>query len=163
MRAYRHALLALVLLVCPLLRAELPNIGYVAWYYKDATVFKRIAEYFGGGERTARKVILRTDQSDRAGLYFVCRLDDGDVDAFPVGSKFVLEVVLPDSPREKVYDYPLPDPTPDYAEIWLGLTGKDVPKDSEPPVAWRIRVIGPDDAVLASRHSYLWSIEDPAS
>ncbi len=163
MRALRHALLALVFLACPLLKAEMPTIGYVAWYYKDANTFKRIAEFFGGGERTARKVILRTDPEQRTGLYFVCRLDDGDVSAFPAGSTFVLDLVTPDSPREKVYDYPLPEPAPDYEEIWLGVTGKDIPQFKEEPVAWRIQVKGPDGNVLATRHSYLWSVEEPAS
>lgn len=160
----RPALILLALVLgAGIVRAEYPKIDYVAWYYKDAHVFKRISEYFGGGERTARKVILRTDASERAGLYFVCRLNGGDVSAFPAKSAFVLELVTPDSPREKTYTFTLPNPAPDYQEIWLGLTGKDVPPGEEEPVAWRIQIKGPDGAVLNTYQSFLWSAKEPAS
>jgi hypothetical protein len=39
-----------------------------------AESFDRISEYFGGGENSARRIVLRSRSGDRAGYYFLVRL-----------------------------------------------------------------------------------------
>lgn len=136
------------------------EIEYVAWYYKGENAFKRIAEYFGYGEQTGNKVLLRTQPGERAGLYFVLHLSD-PADTLPGGSKFILSAVFPDSPSEKDFSFPLPESHTDYCVVWLGLTGKDVPMDEEAPVAWRIQITDGLGTILAEKASFLWRYEHP--
>lgn len=132
------------------------SIDYVAWYYKPEQAFKRIAEYFGSPELKGRKIILRTDPENRAGLYFVVHLDE-DADELPSGSSFEVSAVFPDSPKAKRFNFPLPEPTPGYRVVWIGLTGEDEPADDEAPVSWRVMIKGPQDEVITSKESFLWS------
>lgn len=132
------------------------SIDYVAWYYKPAQAFKRIAEYFGSHELTGRKIILRTDPEKRAGLYYVIHLD-ARADKLPQGSSFELAAIFPDSPKAKLFQFPLPDPIPGYRVVWIGLTGQDTPADEEAPVAWQILIKDKQGQVIATKQSFLWS------
>ncbi|WOO42709.1 hypothetical protein [Rubellicoccus peritrichatus] len=136
--------------------AEPFSIDYVAWYYKPAQSFQRIAEYFGTPELTGRKIILRSDPKNRGGLYFVVHIDE-DANELPKGSSFEVSAVFPDSPKAKLFKFPLPEPTPDHRVVWIGLTGDDEPADDEPPVSWLITIKGPQGEIIASKKSFLWS------
>lgn len=144
--------------ILPMKASAEMEIDYVSWYYKPEYVFKRIAEYFGAPEQTGSKILLRSQPGDRAGLYFVTHLSEG-AGVLPSGSAFVLAVIFPDSPRARTYRFPLPEPIPDYAVAWLGLTGADLPADEAPPVAWHLQIEGADGTVLADKKSYLWEYE----
>jgi len=135
------------------------TINNVVWYYKPEETFKRILEYFDGEERTGRKIILRTQDEPRRGLYFIVRISEF-VEDLPPGCAFAVDLIRPDQREASTTVFPLPEERTPHSEIWLGFTGKSEPPDESPPVAWRIRLLGPDGETVASRHSFLW--EKPA-
>lgn len=156
----RKAAATLLLFVASLsLAASAPQVDYVSWYYKPAQTFKRIAEHFGFPEQTGRKLILRSDPEQRQGLYFATHLD-GRISEYPVGTRAVLEIILPDSPRARTFTFTLPEPAPNYRVIWFGLTGKDEPADKKPPVAWHLTLQSASGETLAEKQSFLWSTQE---
>lgn len=125
--------------------------------WRDAGAFERISEYFGGEENTGRETVLRTQPETREGFYFLVRART----AQPVlQAKFELSVIRPDAPDVKVFTLSSPLPAKE-SVFQLGLTGADWPGGKEArPVAWQLRVLAADGAVLAVHKSYLW--EKPA-
>lgn len=132
-------------------------IDSVVWYYKPEQAFKRIGEYLDGEERTGRKLILRTqDEAPREGLYFVTRIDEF-ANNLPVGCWFEVDIIRPDMKKPVTKKFTLPESPESHREVWLGFTGDDVPTNNEPPVAWRVRMFGPDGQELSTYQSFLWS------
>ncbi|GHB99231.1 hypothetical protein GCM10007047_14260 [Cerasicoccus arenae] len=132
------------------------EIDSVVSYYKPEQAFKRIGEYLGGEEQTGRKIILRTQTSPRKGLYFVVRITEF-ADELPAGCFFEVDLLRPDKKRPVTKRFDLPANPKSHREIWLGFTGDDQPANDEPPVAWRVRMLGPDGQELSSYQSFLWS------
>lgn len=132
------------------------EIDSVVWYYKPEQAFKRIGEYLDGEERTGRKIILRTqDEAPRRGLYFIVRTDTF-ANELPVGCIFEVDIIQPDQKKTVTKQFTLPVNPKSHREIWLGFTGSDIPKGDEPPVAWRVRLLGPDGQELSAYESFLW-------
>jgi len=122
-----------------------------AW--RDATAFESIAEYFGGGEQTGGRIVLRTEPAVRSGFYFLVRVSNSG-DALP-GAHFALQVITPASAAPKTYAFPanLPHRSAVYQ---LGLTGAAWPDRKVHPVAWKLELLAADERVLASAQSFLW-------
>jgi len=138
-------------------RVEINN---VVWYYKPEKTFKRILEYIDGEERTGRKIILRTQPEPRAGLYFIVRISEY-IDELPPGCAFAVDLIRPDIREAQTTRFELPAKRTPHREIWLGFTGESEPPDESAPVAWQIRLLGPDGTTVARRHSFLWKMPDP--
>ncbi|MDR2845139.1 MAG: hypothetical protein LBV28_03495 [Puniceicoccales bacterium] len=133
--------------------------SYVFAQWHPAGDFQRISEYFTGRENTGGDIVVRTDNSNRAGLYFHVGLPLGT--RFPEGSQAVLEYVDGAHPEAFKRTFALPAmPTGPFAEIRLGLTGKDWPQRSVPVVAWRITITDNTGAVVVRSQSFLWSIRE---
>jgi hypothetical protein len=125
--------------------------------WQDASAFDRISEYFTGHENPGRRTILRTHPEARAGFYFLVRARNSG--AALTGATFNLQVIAPDSPDAKTYTFPAK--LSDGATVFqLGLTGADWPGPKTHPVAWQLRLLAADGAVLAKAQSFLW--EKPA-
>lgn len=125
--------------------------------WRKAESFVRISEYFGGEENTGRQTMLRSQSANRAGFYFLTRTRNRD--AAYAHAKFVLEIVTPDSPHAKTFEFSTK--VPEGSHVFnLGLTGTDWPNQKTQPVAWRLRLISADDVTLASQHSFLWGDSD---
>lgn len=125
--------------------------------WRNAESFIRISEYFGGEENTGRQTMLRSQSSDRAGFYFLTRTHNHA--AAYAHAKFVLEIITPDSPHPKTFEFSTTVPQGSHVYN-LGLTGSDWPDQKTQPVAWRLRLISTNDVELASQHSFLWSDSD---
>lgn len=132
------------------------TINNVVWYYKPEQAFKRIGEYFDGEERTGRKIILRTQEGPRRGLYFIVRMNEFAT-KLPVGSYFEVDLIQPDRKQPVTKRFDLSTESTPHREVWLGFTGEDIPPEDEPPVAWRVRLFGPEGHELADYPSFLWS------
>lgn len=151
-----------VLLLLGLLAAALPasaaelKIVRVFTGWREASSFKRIAEYFDGKEHTGGELVLRTHPDQRAGYYFLVRVNNPGA---PVDAKLVLHVVTPTASAPHTYTFAahLADRQ---TVLNLGLTGADWPDPKLNAVAWLLEVLGPDGQVLAREKSYLW--EKPA-
>lgn len=122
--------------------------------------FVRISEYFGGEENTGKETMLRTQPEDRTGFYFLTRTKNAG--ASLTGTKFVLEIIKPDSPLTKTYTFPAELPGGGHV-FNLGLTGKDWAGKEVQPVAWRLRLLDADEHEIASKQSFLWRLPDSAA
>ncbi len=125
--------------------------------WQEAESFDRIAEYFGGGERSGRQSVLRTRPAVREGYYFLVRIKS----AQPVpAAKFEVQVIRPDATEPKTFTFAAAVPAKETV-FQLGLTGPDWPGGAKVnPVAWKLAVLGADGQVLAEHKSFLW--EKPA-
>lgn len=156
------AIASLTWALAPALSADTPapmpevNIDSVVWYYKPEQTFKRIGEYFGGGERTGRRIILRTQPGPRAGLYFVVRTDQY-ADDLPPGCALAVDMIRHDQKKPVTEIFALPENPSSHREFWLGFIGDDMPADGEAPVAWRVRMLDPQGKTVANYDSFLWS------
>ena len=142
--------------------AEAADVSFVRVWpgWRDADSFDSISEYFTGKENTGRRLTLRTQPAERAGFYFLVRLTNtGPANAT---AKFRLQVILPDSPVTRTFDFPATLPAKS-AVFQLGLTGTDWPDAKIQPVAWKLELLGGDDAVLATEQSFLWSMPTPTA
>ncbi|MDR2863267.1 MAG: hypothetical protein LBV54_05275 [Puniceicoccales bacterium] len=140
-------------------RALIP-VSYVYVRWQGATDFKRISEYFTGREDTGGNLIVRTDPAIRAGLYFRVGMPFGF--QLPEHAKAVLEYVCDDAHAVSKHTFDLPAmPGGPFAEILLGVTGKNWPDRKRKLVAWRITLTGENDTVIACRQSFLWSMREP--
>jgi len=143
----------------PTVAAAESGVGIVRVFtgWRDAAAFKRISEYFDGKENTGGEILLRTNPAQRAGYYFLVRVDNQGV-ARPVTLSLVL--VTPTEPKPRMVTFPATLPA-GAAVLNLGLTGGDWPDAKATPVAWKLEVVAADGTVLATEKSYLW--EKPAA
>jgi len=121
--------------------------------YRPAESFDRISEYFGGGENSARRTVLRTRSDDRAGYYFLVRLINPG--AAQPGCSWQLRVVLPASAQPRAFAFPTGVPAGNNV-FELGLTGADWPNARTEPVAWKLVLQSADKRELVSQQSFLW-------
>jgi hypothetical protein len=146
-------ILALALLVTAPAFANDVSFVRVWPQWRNADAFDRIREYFGGEENDGREVVLRTHPDQRAGLYFLVRVNATE----PISSAhFILDVVRPDSPDAKRYTFPVSLPAKSHVAE-LGLTAADWPGGrTAHPVAWKLSLVDQTGRVLASQQSFLW-------
>jgi hypothetical protein len=126
--------------------------------WQNADYSERISEFFTGEENTSGQITLRSQPADRAGYYFLTRLDNNG--ASVTAAQIILEVIAPSSPRVITRTFPTALPAGSHA-YQIGLTGADWPDHKAHPVAWRLRVLDAGGRVLAEQKSFLW--EAPAT
>ena len=125
--------------------------------WRNADSFLRISEYLSGEENTGRQTVLRSQPDSRDGFYFLVRARTDD--AFYGETKFVLEVITPDSARPKVYEFSTAI-TKRSQVFNLGLTGSDWKGEDIHPVAWRLRLLNTAGDELATQQSFLWALPE---
>ncbi len=126
--------------------------------WHDAESFDRISEYFTEKENTGGRTVVRTHPDQRAGYYFLVRVDNSA--AAIEGAKFVVDVIAPDSADPKTFSFPAAIPTGGGA-FNLGLTGADWTNKRLRPVAWKLSLVGSDGKVLLEKQSFLWAKPTP--
>jgi len=158
-RLVRHLLPCVCLVSCLVTSARAAGITFArVWpQWHDAEAFDRISEYFTGKENTGSRQVLRTHAEERAGFYFLVRVDNSG--AALAGVKFVLHVITPGSTEEKTYEFPADVPAGG-AAFNLGLTGADWTNKRLRPVAWKLELVGPAGTAPVEQKSFLW--EKPA-
>ena len=122
--------------------------------WRDAASFHRISEYFTGKENTGGITVLRSHPDERAGFYWLVRLDNRGGPL--AGARFELQVITPTAPEAKTFAFPA-DLRAGSALYQLGLTGADWPDAKARPAAWRLRVRAADGTALAVKDSFLWA------
>lgn len=159
----RNLLLALLSLLCiscasnEKARVTEVNIVDIKPRYIDDESFKRVSEYLTGKENRGKRIIMRTDASQRDGFYFVLILDEKIRD-LPAGTYIEGEFYTPKSKDKQVHSFNLPAKLSRSKEIFIGLTGEDWISEDDVPAAWRFTIKSSNGDVLATRKSYLWSI-----
>ena len=147
---------ALIISATLSLRSFAADVEFVrVWpQWRSAESFERIGEYFGRAEQSGREVIARSQPAQRAGLYFLVRVNSAK--ALPA-AKFVVDVIRPDSPEPKTFTFPVSLPGRS-AVFQLGLTGSDWPDGRDVhPVAWRVSVVDEAGHPVATEQSFLWA------
>ncbi len=124
--------------------------------YMPAESFVRVSEYFNGKENTSGATVVRTQPASREGFYFNLRTKSDT--AFPQ-AWIELQVITPTSAEPRTESFAISLPTGSHLTRF-GLTGTDWPDAKARPVAWKIRLLGPDGAELATEQSFLWSKPD---
>ena len=125
--------------------------------WRDAESFERISEYFTGKENTGVQIVRRSQPESRSGFYFLTRIRNSG-DELPA-AKIVLSLIKPDSPRAKVFTFPVPIKSGEHV-FNLGLTGEDWASKKLHPVAWKLEVVSTDGTLLAVQKSFLWEKPD---
>ena len=122
---------------------------------------RSIYEVFTGKEFGHGRLILRTDQSDRSGLYFFVMFDTYRRNILK-GTLVKLYVQTVLSHIVYKFTYIVPENTTLLRELVLGITGKDSKKVCEKVQAWKIEVLSPEDKLITQQQSWLWSVENPS-
>lgn len=120
--------------------------------WKEAEDFTRLREYFGAAPDSDPRRVLRTSPDQRAGFYFLVRTRGPAVPA----AVLELAVLRPDGPEPVTHRFPAALRAGGEV-LELGLTGDAWPGGKRAqPVAWRLRVLGAGDRLLAEERSFLW-------
>ncbi len=129
---------------------------YTGW--RDAASFKRISEYFDGKENTHGEAVLRTHAEERAGFYFLVRVQNPG----PARTvRAMLHVITSANSRPTAYPFTTELKADSDTVFNLGLTGVDWTDPKGHPVAWKLDLTDADGQPLATEKSYLW--EKPAA
>jgi hypothetical protein len=155
LRPSLRALALLALLSASHLAASASEVNLVRVWpeYRAAESFTRIAEYFGGKEKTA-ELLVRSQPDNRAGYYFLARFETPVARA---GSILAIEYILPGEELARLQFFPVDLPAGSRA-VLAGLTGADWPAAKTEPTAWRLRLLSADGSELARQQSFLWSL-----
>jgi hypothetical protein len=141
----------LLILILPLAaQAVTIERAWAAW--REASHFDSLGEHFTGREVTGGEIVLRSTPAEREGFYLLLRVKD------PAGNRAVLEVIAPGAHTPVAYSWDLPASGKSSQVYQFGVTGADWPHAERLPMAWRIRILGEGDTVLAERASFLWSV-----
>jgi len=152
----RLLIVALLALTGPAGSLRAAEVSFVRVWpgWRPADSFKRISEYFDNQENDGGWIVARTRPKDRAGYYFLARVDHP---ATPLdGARFVLQVILPTDPVPRTYSFPVACPAGNHV-FDLGVTGADWAGKSVHPVAWRLDLVARDGRPLATQQSFLWA------
>lgn len=130
---------------------SLASIEYMEQRYFTEESFTRISEYFNGIEDPGHRIILRSEKGRKTGHYVSFEVTK----SYPV-AHFKLEVFAHGAKEPTDYQF-VPDAAIHPAKpIFLGLTGTDWLDKKEPPVAYKLSLVGKDGATLVSQRSFLW-------
>jgi len=156
----RRCLASIILVSLFTLSAVAANMEIVRVWpgYRAAESFDRISEYFGGGENSAHRTLLRTQSGDRAGFYFLVRLVNPG--AAQPGCSWQLQVILPTAVQPRTFAFTTGIPAGNIV-FELGLTGADWPNAKTEPVAWKLVLQSVDGHELVSQQSFLWDRAPP--
>jgi hypothetical protein len=121
--------------------------------WQDADSFQSFYEYRTGRELVGRWIILRSQQGERAGLYFQTRVKNpGDAVR---GATFVVRVISPNATDTRVFSFPT-EVLAGSQLFEIGLTGKDWAGARVFPIAWDIELHAADGRLLDRKSSFLW-------
>lgn len=151
-----HRTLSLGLALCCLgvsLTARAVEIVRVWPGFRPAESFETIGEFFGRGEYTGGRIVLRTQPEHRSGYYFLTRIREADA---ITGAIMRVQLIFPESPVAKSYARSVDIP-PGQSVLNFGITGTDWPGDKVKPVAWRVTLQRSDGTEIVSEQSFLWA------
>ena len=128
--------------------------------YMEHEEFLSIKEYLTGKETTKNRLIIRSTEGQRTGLYLILTLNE-KTSKLPVDTSIICEVYMPGKLNPDVFEFPLPkvNKLPNNKSILLGITGDDWPYSKDAiPTAWRITLIDSKENTLAEKSSQVWSL-----
>lgn len=147
-------LLTLSLALVSMAQAAAPKIVRVWAGHRTADEGERLVEFFGKPEPTGERTILRSQWDQRAGFFFLVRLE---APGLPAEAKlWRVRYLIPGSPKLRTKEFAL-NGLAGKKVFELGLTGIDWLDPKAQPTAWHIALVGAQGEVLVSEQSFLWS------
>tara|TARA_X000000368_G_scaffold207724_1_gene164051 strand:- start:510 stop:1013 length:504 start_codon:yes stop_codon:yes gene_type:complete len=140
-------------------RSEIQIISIIPEYIKHEE-FVSIKEYLTGKETTKNRLILRSIDRKRTGLYLTVSLNK-KVTHLPADTQIICEIFMPGELNAKIFEFPLPkvNHLPKTRHLLLGLTGKDWDyEDDALPTAWKITLVDSKERIIARKSSQVWSL-----
>lgn len=140
--------------------AENLQINSIIPKYMEHEEFLSIKEYLTGKETTKNRLIIRSSEGQRTGLYLILTLNE-KTSKLPVDTSIICEVYMPGKLNPDVFEFPLPkvNKLPNNKSILLGITGDDWPYSKDAiPTAWRITLMDSKENTLAEKSSQVWSL-----
>ena len=128
--------------------------------YMEHEEFLSIKEYLTGKETTKNRLIIRSTEGQRTGLYLILTLNE-KTSKLPVDTSIICEVYMPGKLNPDVFEFPLPkvNKLPNNKSILLGITGDDWPYSKDAiPTAWKITLMDSKENTLAEKSSQVWSL-----
>ena len=128
--------------------------------YMEHEEFLTIKEYLTGKETTKNRLIIRSTEGQRTGLYLILTLNE-KTSELPVDTSIICEVYMPGKLNPDVFEFPLPkvNKLPNNKSILLGITGDDWPYSKDAiPTAWKITLMDSKENTLAEKSSQVWSL-----
>ena len=128
--------------------------------YMEHEEFLSITEYLTGKETTKNRLIIRSTEGQRTGLYLILTLNE-KTSKLPVDTSIICEVYMPGKLNPDVFEFPLPkvNKLPNNKSMLLGITGDDWPYSKDAiPTAWRITLMDSKENTLAEKSSQVWSL-----
>lgn len=123
--------------------------------YLQTADFQRISEFLTGRENTSGRVVLRSKEESRDGMYVVWHFPE--VLSAPAGSTLRLDYVH--SAAKSATTLRLPISTALAGREWMaGLTGSDWPDDDRKLLAWHVSLLDPAGRIIQEYKSYLWEM-----
>lgn len=119
--------------------------------WRDDASFIRLSELAGGGENPGTEIFLRTHPEVRDGMYFLVRLRKAEA----ADLVFHIQVIMPGGADPVGFRFPA-KVRKGSSVYQLGLTGPDWPGAETHPIAWRVALLGKEEAELGSVESFLW-------
>ncbi|MBE6414286.1 MAG: hypothetical protein E7035_07020 [Verrucomicrobiaceae bacterium] len=120
-----------------------------------------IYEVFTGKEFGHGRLILRTDNENRTGVYMFIMFKTYQNNILK-GTQIDLYLQTKKSPKVRKFSFVVPENSSLFRELVLGMTGNDAELVDTSILAWKIEVKNPEGKIITQNQSWLWSIENPS-
>ena len=162
----------LLIFICLLLFSCNSITSHRSLYYKEFIVekvvpkfieekeFVNIKEYLTGKESISNKLIMRTNDKIRTGLYLIITTSH-KLNLLPADTKIICEIYYSDKLNPKIYEFILPKTIqiPKTRDLYLGLTGDDWNKEIDGyPTAWKITLLDSNKKIISEESSQIWNL-----
>ena len=128
--------------------------------YMEHNDFVSINEYLTGKETSKNRLIIRSKEATRSGLYLILSLNEKIRD-LPPDTNIICEIFMPGNLNPEIFEFPLPrvNKLPNNKDLFLGITGSDWPYgDDALPTAWKITFVDSNETTIAEKSSQVWSL-----
>ncbi len=119
-------------------------------------------EILTGKEFQHGRLILRTDNNNRKGLYFYVMFETYQKNIL---KDTIIDLYVQTNKTHKVqkFSFVVNETSSLLREIVLGITGNDANKVDKTVLAWKIEVKNPEGKIITQEQSWLWSIDNPST
>ena len=120
--------------------------------------FKGIVESFKHSESKGGKIILRSQNDQRTGLYFTVKFNNS-LALFKPGYQIKVTFITNLSTKEQSYTWIFPNVHHSLIfqnELYLGLTHDPQFSSTTQLIAWRIEIFDQYNQLISSKHSFAW-------
>ncbi len=139
-------------------KQQTPLICNVYPAYHATADFDSLSEFFSGKENPRGQYMLRSQPTERAGLYLRITLDK-PLNTLPNGTLINIYYQRSDSAKPLSHTFELSDTHQKTSTLLLGLTGTDWPISARLN-AWKVDIISRAGSLIGTLQSHVWSLPE---